>query len=319
MSELDALPADQRAVLALLLKQGKTYAELSTLLVIDASAVRARAHAALDALGPDAGRQLTDERRGQVADYLLSQQTGPEGQATGEYLAGSAAARAWGRGVSGALRPLAAEPLPGIPEEAAAQPAVEQAAAPAAAESAPAAADAALSAPGPTGTARPRSSRLGGALLLGGLGVLVAVALVLILSSGGGSKHKAGTAASTAKQSTSGPSPVAQINLTPAGGGKSVGLAQVFAQGNQRLLIVAAQSLIPGSYALWLFNTPSNSRLLGFVPQKVDKQGRFVTQGVLPPDARTFGELVVAREQAARGRVPTQPGMIVLRGKLQTG
>src|ERR671933_1044514 len=167
----------------------------------------------------------------------------------------------------------------------------------------------------PSVTVPPRSSRLGGALLLGGIGVLVAVALVLILGGGGGAK-KAKTTSTAGTQATSGqPTPVAQINLAPSAGAKSVGLAQVFAQGNQRLLIVAAQSLATGNYALWLYTSPAKARLLGFVPQKVDKTGRFVTQGVLPDDARSFDSLIVTSEQVTRGKVPTTPGTIVLRGK----
>jgi hypothetical protein len=324
MSELDALPADQRAVLQLLLKQGKSYAELSTLLAIDASAVQTRAHAALDALGPDAGRQLTGERRAQVADYLLGQQTPPEREATEAYLAGSAAARAWGRTVAGSLRPLGGEALPSIPADRSPPVAAERAAAPRPVAEPPAEPGVVETPPTttrirPSVTVPPRSSRLGGALLLGGIGVLVAVALVLILGGGGGAK-KAKTTSTAGTQATSGqPTPVAQINLAPSAGAKSVGLAQVFAQGNQRLLIVAAQSLAPGNYALWLYTSPAKARLLGFVPQKVDKTGRFVTQGVLPDDARSFDSLIVTSEQVTRGKVPTTPGTIVLRGKVQTG
>lgn len=319
MSELDALPADQRAVLQLLLKQGKTYGELSTLLAIDAAAVQTRAHDALDALDSDAGRELPGERRGQVGDYLLGQQAAGAREATREYLAGSPQARAWAGVVAGTLRPMAAEPLPHIPDDAAPEPAVELAPEPPAAEPAPSVAEAPTE-DGPAAAVPPRSSRLGGALLLGGVGVLVAVALVLILSGGGGGGgKKANSVSSTATQSTAQPSPLAQINLMPSAGAKYVGLAQVFAQGSQRLVIVAAQSLPPGSYALWLYTSAAKARLLGFIPQKVDKQGRFVTQGVLPQDARSFESLIVTREQVTRGKVPTQPGAIVLRGTLQTG
>ena len=40
MSRIDTLPADQRAVLELLLRQGRRYAELSDLLRIDEALVR---------------------------------------------------------------------------------------------------------------------------------------------------------------------------------------------------------------------------------------------------------------------------------------
>src|SRR5213596_3660881 len=172
MAELDDLPADQRAVLQLLLKQGQTYEDLSGLLNIDADAVRARAHAALEALGPDTGRRLAPERRAEVSDYLLGQQTPSQRTATREHLAGSASARAWARVVTDSLRPLRADKLPDIPEEA---PEAEAEEAPAATGEAP------ITEPeGQRDVARvPRSSRLGGALLLGGIGVLVVVVAIL--------------------------------------------------------------------------------------------------------------------------------------------
>lgn len=55
MSRLDDLPPDQRAVLLLLVRQGKSHAEIAQMLDISERAVRERAHSALDALagGPD--------------------------------------------------------------------------------------------------------------------------------------------------------------------------------------------------------------------------------------------------------------------------
>src|ERR1700730_2412816 len=50
MSRLDDLPPDQRAVLLLLVQQGKSHAEIAGMLGIPESAVRERAHAGLAAL-----------------------------------------------------------------------------------------------------------------------------------------------------------------------------------------------------------------------------------------------------------------------------
>jgi hypothetical protein len=50
MSRLDDLPPDQRAVLLLLVQQGKSHAEIADMLAIPESAVRERAHAGLEAL-----------------------------------------------------------------------------------------------------------------------------------------------------------------------------------------------------------------------------------------------------------------------------
>src|SRR4051795_2447152 len=117
MSGIDDLAPDQRAVLQLLLKQGKAYVELAALLRIEPDAVRARAVAALDELGPRDGAQLAAERRGEIADYLLGQQSASERPASREFLEGSAAGRAWARVVAGELRPLAGDTLPEIPTE----------------------------------------------------------------------------------------------------------------------------------------------------------------------------------------------------------
>ena len=320
MAEIDDLPADQRAVLQLLLKQGQTYEDISGVLNIDATAVRERAHTALEALGPDTGRRLAPERRAEVSDYLLGQQSAADRTATRDHLAGSASARAWARVVADALRPLAAGTLPEIPEEAP-ESGPEDEATPATTGRAPVAEE-----EGSRDVARePRSSRLGGALLLGGIGVLIAVVVVLLLTSGGGGSKssKASTVSSTPTTgtSTTQATPVAQINLRPPSAGKQLGLAQVFKQGNQRLLIVAGQGLPTGAYALWLYTSPAKSRLLGFVPSRVGKDGKFVTQGVLPNDAGNFQNLVVTAEKVSGSRpaLPKTPGTIVLQGKLQTG
>jgi Sigma-70, region 4/Anti-sigma-K factor rskA len=64
MSRLDDLPPDQRAVLMLLVAQGKSHAEIATMLGIPQDTVRDRARRALDALaaGPGETRGSTRER-----------------------------------------------------------------------------------------------------------------------------------------------------------------------------------------------------------------------------------------------------------------
>jgi hypothetical protein len=61
MTGLDSLPPDQRAVLSLVLDRGKSYGEVAQMLGIPESAVRDRAHRALDALGGEPAR--TDATR----------------------------------------------------------------------------------------------------------------------------------------------------------------------------------------------------------------------------------------------------------------
>src|SRR5256714_15253589 len=107
MTEIDALPADQRAVLQLLVKQGQTYDALSGLLNIDPAAVRERAHAALEALGPDAGRRLAPERPAQGSGYPLRPQAAPPPAGARRPPAGAAPAPARAPVGGGAPRPRA--------------------------------------------------------------------------------------------------------------------------------------------------------------------------------------------------------------------
>ena len=339
MAQLDTLPPDQRAALQLLLKQGQSYEQLGGLLKIDADAVRRRAYAALDALGPET--EASDEDRAHVADYLLGQQTVSQRESTRVMLADSPAARDWARDVARSLRPLAGDGLPEVPggerEGVVAvrgrvrtpEPDLEEEdgdEAPYTRPRAPRRAERDRHAdreraPYERGEPGGPSSRLGGALLLAGLGIVVAVALILLINGGGDDDDNGGgtrPARTTPPTQTGGPSrPIAQINLfSPAGGSRTVGLAQVFQMGNRRAIIVAGQGVQPGTYALWLFNSPTQARFLGFVPQRVGRDGRFATQGELPGDAASFRRLVVTRENVTRNtrRPPARPGPIALQG-----
>ncbi len=324
MSELDALPADQRAAVQLLVKQGQSYEQLAGLLGIDPAGVRARAHSALETLAGGAGAGLDAAARADVADYLLGQQSVSQREATRDLLASSPAAGEWANAVADALGPLAGDALPEIPAAAAPvreEPRRERPAR----EEEPAAFDIP-----PERERRPRrerepsapSSRLGGALLLAGLGIVIAVVIVLVVNGGGGDDDPGNTVSRTAptQTGTTAQRPIAQINLFSAtGNSRQVGLAQVFQQGNRRALIVAGQGLSPGAYALWLYNSRSDSRLLGFVPERVGSNGRFATQGELPRDAERFDKLVVTRERVTgeTREPPSRPGTIVLQGDVE--
>ena len=347
MPDLDGLPPDQRAALLLLLRQRQSYQQLSETLHIEEDAVRRRAHAALEALGPPAGQRLTDERRTEIADYLLGQQTAAEREATRAHLAESTAARDWAQGVADRLHEVAPDAVPDIPDGAAAAEAAppeeppsppplaeEPAAVPREDEPAPALRED-EPAPGLREEGRPRgrggiptpprpSSRLGGALLLAGAAIVVAVVLVIVLSGGGGGGKKSARATTpTNTTTTQGANrPVAQINLfSPRGGTKTVALAQIFRNGSQRAIVIAAQGLSPGTYALWLYNSASSAKLLGFVPARVTSSGKFATQGALPADAGNYQRIVVTSERITpqTKRAPSRPGTVVLQGTLKLG
>jgi hypothetical protein len=161
MTTLDSLPADQRAVLSLLLRQGRSYEDIGATLRIPEAALRERAHGALAALGPDTG--LSARRRAEIGDWLLLQGPDDERAETEAFLVRSDAGRAWAVAVADALRPVGGDQVPRVPgvlaedeeyeeDEApgVAEPAAGVAAAPpAAAEPAPGVAEPAAAEPAP--------------------------------------------------------------------------------------------------------------------------------------------------------------------------
>jgi len=370
MASIDTLPADQRAVLQLVLQRHRNYDDIAQLLSIDRAAVRERALTALDALAP--GTRVAPERRALITDYLLGQLPAPVGAETREMLARSPGERAWARVVASELAPMAGGPLPEIPTEAAAEsdeaPARDAegaatesppaAATPAAAAMSPGPAAAAAPAPGAASTAagaessgpsppdeppgtpadqggKPaaggrRSSRRGGAVLLAGGAIVVVgaiVAVILILTGGSSSKHSSTAAAAPASTSAAAstqtstaasatPRPVAQVNLTsPAAGSKTRGAAVIVKQGSNAAIEIIAESVPANTthdaYAVWLYNSGSDNRLLGFVNPGIKKDGVLRTLGALPANASHFKQLLVTRETQAK---PRGPGSVVLHG-----
>jgi hypothetical protein len=291
-------------------------------------------------LAPTEGTPPPAQRRAAVADYLLGQQPAQDADQTREYLASSASGRAWARVVAGALRPLANGALPEIPSGATAAIAdaangsaasAEPRLAPAAtkvavAEAAPPtapppparpASEATPADAGPPRGPRPPagSSKRAGAVLIG----LVAaglIALVVVLATGGSSKHKAKPSRATTS-TTATPQIVGQINLTPAPGhGHAIGIALLVAQGNQLALELQAQSLPPTTksfgYGVWLYNSHTSAEAVGSAPP-VGKNGRLSALAALPADTGNFRDLIITRETSSR---PTRPGPVVLSGRL---
>jgi hypothetical protein len=307
MARLDQLPPDQRAVLQLLLKQGKSYGEIASVLKIERSAVKARAHDALAALGPE-DTDLSEDRRDEIGDHLLGQQDAGQQKATRTFLEDSPAGRAWARVVASELRDLAPDRLPEIPGEGTA-----------------AAADEAdpLAARRAELREKERSSKLGGLLLIIGLGIAVAVVLILLLSGGDDNKKNTGpvggtTSTSTTSTTSTTPQVQAQINLFPPSGAKKpLGVANIVTQQGQRGIALVGQDLPPTSnkfaYAMWLENSPSDSERLGFFGA-VKKNGRLQGFVIAPKDYGNFSKLVVTRETA---RNPKSPGPVVLQGDLK--
>ncbi|MGI8506188.1 MAG: RNA polymerase sigma factor [Solirubrobacteraceae bacterium] len=338
MASLDSLPADQRAVLQLVLQRGRSYDEIARLLSIDRAAVRERAVAAFDALGPQTG--LSDERRELITDYLLGQLSPSGAEQARDQLAESPSERAWARVLASELAPLASGGLPEIPVEASSSRAQRQAPEPAAEAHPPVSAGtAAASEPGvaePSAPATGRRSRLGGSILILAAVIAVAVVVVILLSSGGSGGKKAanpaasGTSTTPATSTAAGSSTtgtastpakvVAQINLTPpTAGSKAAGIAEVLRQGTTDGIAIVAQHVPPNTtkppnaYAVWLYNSRSDSHILGFVNPGVTSSGKLSTAGGLPANASHYKQLIVTVETKAH---PKAPGTVVLQGAL---
>ena len=318
MSRLDALPADQKSVLQLLLRQGKGYDDLSGLLRLDPDEVRSRAYDALDTLGPGAGG-LSAERRHEIADWLLGQQDPDEAAATRAFVDGSTAGRVWAHGVARELEPLAGDRLPELPAEAAATET------PAEADEADDDAEHAATPFAPAPAAGPRVSRRGGALLIGGALAAIAIAVVLVIVLSGGDDKKTDSTATKAANTTSTqaqPKVRAQVNLTPPKGApvkKAVAIVQFVDVNGQQAINAATQGLPTSKkivYGLWFYNSKSQTKLIGGFDQ-TDNKGHLVLQGQLPKgvDIASYKDLVITREKPSTN--PTSPGTIYLRGSIQ--
>ena len=237
MPSLDSLPGEQRAVLEMILKHGRSYDEIARLLSRDRDAIRERAQIALDSIGPHT--EVPPEHQHRIADYLLGQLSDGEAAEVRDLLADSPSDRAWARVVSSELTPLAGgNPLPEIPversapreadapEPAAPEPLVAPPSDPTASGLGPAQADGEPKRrrgrrrkrddedAAATDTGGRRTSRLGGAVVLLA-GVIAVAAVVFFVVRGGHSKHTASTPTTSAAPAASATSPTAPTSSTP--------------------------------------------------------------------------------------------------------
>ena len=95
MPTFDQLPAEQRAIIELVLQRGRSYDALADALQITPERVRELAHEALVELSPRTAERVEPDRRSQIADYVLKQQSSAEAKATQSHLKGSEAGRMW--------------------------------------------------------------------------------------------------------------------------------------------------------------------------------------------------------------------------------
>jgi Sigma-70, region 4 len=305
MSSPDTLAPDQRAVLELVLLQGRSYGELSELLAIPERDVRARADAGLRAL---AGEPAAGVDSGRIADWLLGQQPEAEAERTKNAVARDPAANEWAGRAAERLRALGGTTIPDT--------AASNGAAP-------------RTAPRPA----PRSSKLGGAAIIGVLAIVVAAGLILLFTTGDDDPEPAAQPTQPQEQ---------QQADGATGGGQATGNDIVLtgrgndAQGLMRLLpndngtvqfAIAAQNVPPNQgrevYAVWFTRDGGDARRLGFAQTQVGEEGVLTTGGPqrgdedrFPQWFATYDKVLITRETDANAR---RPGRVVLEGTLPGG
>jgi hypothetical protein len=286
MSPLSALAPDQRAVLELLLRQGRDYAELSELLGLPEAGVRSRAHSALAALAPERVAPVGED--GAVADWILGQQDDEEAGRTRDAIARMPAWHAWASEVTDRLSEVEGAELPELPQPesgdpheestAAAQTAlgrpdpakprkrpVRDATAAAGAQHARRRADAAAAGgkrqrpvrerPAATAPAAAsaggggmalRSSRLGGLVLIGLTALAIAVVLFFVLRGGDDDPQTAASDATPTPTATAEAEVVNEIPLKGRGN-KAEGLMRVFKREEGGLVFALAADKMPAN------------------------------------------------------------------------
>ncbi|MEA2497303.1 MAG: hypothetical protein QOJ29_5214 [Thermoleophilaceae bacterium] len=328
MATFDQLAADQRAIIEIVLRQDRTYDQIGDMLDLPPARVRELARDALAELAPFTAEFVDEQWRGQLADYVLGQQTGPESQATRGHLRRSEPARIWAYSLLDALDDFFGDgDRPDIPVGEAgggrtrSRPAPSNGEGPTAAE--------------PATPRRTRAASSGGALspaaraalmrrrIIGGLAAVVVLALLIFggIKLFGGSDNKA-KKASPSKTSTSASSAqgqgqvIAQAVLAPIGKTfKGTGAALVYQSGNQALAVVRAKlppSADTHKYVLWLYN--NDKQLVPLAADKTDKSGNFQGAAALPSGWQNYRFFDVTYQVTAGKNIGH--GKSVMRGPL---
>jgi Anti-sigma-K factor rskA/Sigma-70, region 4 len=308
MGTFDQLSDEQRAIVELVLRQGKSYDELSDMLGMPEARVRELARDALVDLAPISARGVEADWRGQLADYVLGQQAGPEATATRGHLRRSEAARSWTRSLLDSLEQLYPNgAVPVIPD--AERGSRRGAAAP------PGAATAAAEprTVSPAALAAVRRRRL---LTGGGVAVLILLAVLLwpigVLTGDDDEGSRASSGSTGGEQAAA---PEGQI---PTG---TQGSAFITRRGGATQMVVQATGLEPSTqdtaYQVWLYNSNEDRKSLGATA--TDQQGSLQAIANLPANYRSYEFIDLTSVTVRRGGQNPQfeTGPSVLRGLLE--
>ncbi len=310
MATFDQLSPEQRAIVELVLRQGKTYAELAEMLNLPEGRVRELARDALVELAPVSVRGVEEDWRGQLADYVLGQQSGPEATATKGHLRRSEAARSWARSLLDSLEQFYENgSVPAIPEGERGR-AAKRTTAAAPAERAPSARSPLAAAGDPVMRRR----------LLAGAGALLLVLLAVLIWPVGvltGDDDDGGGSASSASNGNGGD----QAAETPAGEApvntQVRGQAIIAEQAGKPLVVLTAVGLEPTTentaYQVWLYNSEGDRTNLGV--GATDAQGNLGVSQALPAGYKRF-KFIDVTTATVQGQ-QASPGTSVMRGTLK--
>jgi hypothetical protein len=305
MATFDQLSPEQRAIVELVLRQGKTYDELADMLNMPEGRVRELARDALVELAPVSVRGVEEDWRGQLADYVLGQQSGPEATATKGHLRRSEAARSWARSLLDSLEQFYENgSVPAIPEGERGR-------------------GRRTAAPEPAAGSREPSERRPGLAPVGdpvmrrrlmfGAGALVLLLLIIgvwpfgLMTGDDDSSSTDQPSAATAGQ-----------NRQTSANGQPAGIAIVVQRGDKKQLLVQAANLAPSGqsegYYVWLYNSPDDAKSLG--GQVTDQQGNYQAIGAFPADYQDYKYIDVTRQEIGKDPNVQHTGDSVLRGTM---
>jgi hypothetical protein len=309
LATFDQLSDEQRAIVELVLKQGKSYGELSEMLGLPEPRVRELARDALVDLAPLTARGVEQDWRGQLADYVLGQQAGPEATATRGHLRRSEAARSWARSLLDALEQLYPNgAVPAIPDG-------ERGARRGTAAAAATARGAGAGARGlsPESAAAVQRRRL---LAAAGVAALILVGVLVwpggVLTGGDDDEPSQASTGSQQEQAGGDGGPIAT---------GTQGQAIVLRRQGATQVLVTATGLEPSTrntaYQVFLSNSETDRRSLGATA--TDQQGNLQAGAQLPANFRDY-EFIDLASVTVRGSGQNQrfeDGPTVLRGLIE--
>jgi hypothetical protein len=302
VTEFDRLAPDQRAAVELVLRQGRSYGELSDMLGMPEETIRARARGGVTALAPDLPAPA---RAAEIADFLLGQQAEAHAARTRELLLSDPAAQRWAATVAGPLREVpGGERVPALPTGSDEDPRVNGRA---------------------YASPRARSSRLGGALLIAATVVVVGAVIAFVLLRGGDEEEPAAEATPTATATpTAGQLQPGDVILQGPSGSQALAVMRlVQTDSNQVAFALVGQEIPPNEsgerYSLWFRKQDGSAQLVGDIERRVGENGQLTSSGPSEENLEEFPQwfqdydevLVTQDEQGAK-----EPGRVIVSGAL---